>query len=418
MNILNIIDNKRNGMSLTHAEICYFIQGVTDGSIADYQITALLMAIVINGMDDDETYLLTLEMANSGDMMDYKSYGIDRVFDKHSTGGVGDSVSLILVPLLASMGYNTGKMSGRGLGLTGGTIDKLESIPGFNTSLSIDGFINQIKTVGCSIIGQTMSICPADKKLYALRDVSGTVMSIPLIASSIMSKKIAGGATDIVIDVKCGSGAFMKNIHDAEQLGELMKSIGNKFKIHVDYIISGMDSPLSNYIGNSLEVYGAIEVLHGQKNRLYDLTCVIITKLLQCMGMSDIQYAIDKAIESGAAYAKFREMVIAQGGDISYIDMPNQLLSANCRMEVLAQSNGYISAINAEDIARITFDMGGGRINKNDAIDYSVGVKIIKSVGDQVEIDEPIAEMYYNNYGDIVLLEALSNAFKIIQSKS
>lgn len=413
MNIIEIIEHKRDGLALTKGEIDYFINSLGDNTITDYQVTALLMAIVCRGMNDEETYHLTIAMANSGDTIDYKEYDITRVLDKHSTGGVGDTVSIVLVPLLAAMGYFIGKMSGRGLGLTGGTIDKLESIPGLSTSIALVDFIAQIKNVGCAIIGQELNLCPADKRLYQLRGASGTAHSIPLIAASIMSKKIALGATDIVVDVKCGVGAFVKNVEDCRLLGNTMRAIGAKCNINVDYIISDMNAPLSSYIGNSLELYGAIEVLQGVRNNLYELTCIIVDKLLLGFGVECSRELVDNAISSGAALAKLRDMVVAQSGDASYIDDPYKLFSTTSKSEVFANRNGYIAAIDADSIAKIVINMGGGRANKNDCIDHSVGVRLIKQIGDKVKIDEPIAELYYNEYSHIVYLKSLMDAIKI-----
>lgn len=413
MNILQIIEHKKQGMKLTQGEVEFFIKGVTDGSIADYQSSALLMAVCIRGMDMDETAWLTTAMANSGDKLNYSAYGIHNTLDKHSTGGVGDTTSLALIPALMALGMSVGKMSGRGLGLTGGTLDKLESIQGFKTEIDMDSFIKQVKAIGGAIVGQTLSFCPSDKKLYALRDASSTVDSIPLIAASIMSKKIASGAENIVIDVKCGAGAFMKTIEQATQLGDTIVTIGKSVGVRVDYLITNMQAPLGDYIGNALEVFGAIEVLSGTKNAVYDVVVALGAKLLDMAGVQDGEVKLREVLANGAAKEKFRQLIASQGGDCDVVDNPHKLLAANCKMFACAEKSGYVTAIDSQEIAQIVFDMGGGRLNKDSVIDLTVGVRILKRVGEKVKEGQPCAELYFNSYRDATYLERLIQAFTV-----
>ncbi|MCM1043865.1 MAG: thymidine phosphorylase, partial [Corallococcus sp.] len=353
MTILDIIEKKKNKQTLTREEIRFFVNGVTDGSIPDYQVSALLMAIVLNGMNDDETFDLTDAMLHSGDIMDMSAIG-GRIVDKHSTGGVGDSTTLALAPILSCCGVKVAKMSGRGLGFTGGTLDKLESIPGFNVYLSENDFFSIVKKVGCAVVGQTANLAPADKKLYALRDVTGTVDCIPLICSSVMSKKLASGSDTILLDVKYGSGAFMRDKESALQLAQKMVTIGTRAGKAIGALITDMEQPLSNHIGNALEIIGIIDVLHGVRNRLYFELKEVAVKLLSLTHLYDdetAKQAFDNALDSGKAFDKFVEMVKAQGGDIEYILHPEKFILGK-KETLFAESNGYVSEIATSDIGR------------------------------------------------------------------
>lgn len=388
MNILEIIAKKRDSKELSKEEIEYFVKGYTEGSIKDYQAAALVMAIYINGMNDREITDLTLAMANSGEVLDLSRFGKD-VVDKHSTGGVGDKVSIILLPIIASMGVPVAKMSGRGLGFTGGTVDKMESIPGYRTNIEIDEFISNVEKVGISMIGQTMNLAPADKKIYALRDTISCVENIPLIASSIMSKKIASGANKIVIDVTVGKGAFMKTKEDAQKLAEQMVRIGNLAGREVRCILTPMDQPLGYAVGNSLEIIEAINFLKG--NMPEDLKEVVLelgANMLQLAGkgnnLEENKLKMIENIENGSAYNKFKEMVKNQGGDVSYLEDTNKFEKSRYISAVVSEKIGVIKEINAEEIGRVACYLGAGRISKEDKIDTSVGIILNKKVGDEV----------------------------------
>lgn len=391
MTIIDIITKKRLNEELTRDEIKFFVNGYLDGSIKDYQMSSLLMAIVINGMSDRETIDLTDIMLHSGDVIDLsKIDGI--IVDKHSTGGVGDKVTLVLGPLLASLGIKIAKMSGRGLGHTGGTIDKLESIKGFNTKISIDEFIEQVNKINIALVGQTGNLVPADKKIYALRDVTGTVSSIPLIASSIMSKKIASGADIILIDVKVGSGALIKNLDDARKLSNLMVKIGKAYRKPTICIITNMDEPLGYAIGNALEVEEAINTLKG--NGPSDLLEVVITLCSIIIGAvkkipnEEAKNLLFKQLNNGEAYKKFEELVKYQGGDIKSLKVSDKVFS------IKSDKSGYISKIDAEALGEIAKLIGAGRNTLEDKIDYEVGLVLNKKVGDKVEKDEELLKVY------------------------
>ena len=391
MTIIDIITKKRLNEELTRDEIKFFVNGYLDGSIKDYQMSSLLMAIVINGMSDRETIDLTDIMLHSGDVIDLsKIEGI--IVDKHSTGGVGDKVTLVLGPLLASLGIKIAKMSGRGLGHTGGTIDKLESIKGFNTKISIDEFIEQVNKINIALVGQTGNLVPADKKIYALRDVTGTVSSIPLIASSIMSKKIASGADIILIDVKVGSGALIKNLDDARKLSNLMVKIGKAYRKPTICIITNMDEPLGYAIGNALEVEEAINTLKG--NGPSDLLEVVITLCSIIIGAvkkipnEEAKNLLFKQLNNGEAYKKFEELVKYQGGDIKSLKVSDKVFS------IKSDKSGYISKIDAEALGEIAKLIGAGRNTLEDKIDYEVGLVLNKKVGDKVEKDEELLKVY------------------------
>ncbi|MEG1528681.1 MAG: thymidine phosphorylase [Clostridia bacterium] len=398
MRAYDIIDKKRLGKILTQQEIDYMVNGFTNGEIPDYQMSALLMAICTKGMDEHETYYLTNTMLNSGDKMDMsKINGI--VVDKHSTGGVGDTVTLVLAPVLACCGVKLAKLSGRGLGFTGGTIDKLESIPGFDTSLDEDKFFDIVNSIGCAVIGQTKNLVPADKKLYALRDVTATVSSLPLICSSIMSKKLASGANTILLDVKYGQGAFMKTPKLAVKLAELMVKIGSLAGKKVSALVTDMEQPLSQKIGNSIEVISAVEVLSGQKNRLYNEMKELGGKLLSMACSIDEQTAqtkIELAISSGKALQKFIDMVKAQSGDSSYITDTSKFALGEVQ-NIYTNKNGYVYSFLTQQLGNALTLLGGGRIVKTDSIDNSVGIEIYHAIGDKVNKGDKIATIYHAN---------------------
>lgn len=412
MRIYDIIEDKRNKKALSQEQIDFWIKGVTDKSVADYQSAALLMAIAINGMTDEETYYLTKAMADSGDKADLSAYG-DRTVDKHSSGGVGDSTSFIVIPVMSALGKVCAKMSGRGLGHTGGTLDKLEAIEGVTTSLSEEKFYAQLNRTGLVIAGQTKDICPADKILYALRDVTATVESIPLIASSIMSKKLAAGAKNIVLDVKCGKGAFMHDEESAEKLAKLMVETGKRAGRNVSALITDMDEPLSDYIGNSLEVEGAVKVLEGKTDcPLYEVAKALCVTLL---GYEGAEKDVDEAVKSGAALNKFRELLIEQGAAEDVLEKP--LVRAKCKIEVFADSSGYVQSIDAMKAARTVLALGGGRNRKEDKILPHVGIKYNVRRGDKVEEDDLLATMYFDRYEDVAYAMDVKNSVKISDSK-
>ena len=399
MNILDIIGKKRDKKELTKEEIEYFVKEYTAGNVADYQAAALVMAIYINGMTIEETTNLTLAMAYSGDVLDLSSIG--NVVDKHSTGGIGDKVTIILMPIVAALGVKVAKMSGRGLGFTGGTKDKLEAIPGYRTEIDIPEFIENVKKIGISLIGQTLNLAPADKKLYALRDSINCTANIPLISSSIMSKKIAAGANKVVLDVTCGSGAFMKDIKEAEELSNAMIGIGKIANKETVCIITNMDQPLGSMVGNTLEVKEAIEALKGNMNEdVKDVVLELGTYILKLDGKGDNieenKKAIEEVVANGKAYQKFLELVKNQGGDITYIENTEKFEKAKYKMEVRIEQEGYIRKLNAEEVGKIAMHLGAGRVRKEDDIDYSVGVELIKKVGDFVEKGNIVAYVYAN----------------------
>lgn len=400
MRMVDIIEKKRDGQELTTAEINFFIEGYTKGEIPDYQASALAMAIYFQDMNDRECADLTRAMVESGDTIDLSA--IDGVkVDKHSTGGVGDTTTLVLAPLVASLGVSVAKMSGRGLGHTGGTIDKLESIAGFHVELTREQFIDLVNRDKVAVIGQSGNLTPADKKLYALRDVTGTVNSIPLIASSIMSKKIAAGADAIVLDVKTGDGAFMKTQEDAEELAHAMVRIGNHVGRKTIAIISDMSQPLGFAIGNALEVKEAIETLQGKGPK--DLTELVLTLGSQMVILAgkaktseEAKEMLLDAIHSGKALAKFKEFLANQGGDASIVDDLTKLPQAKYKIELPAKQSGYISRMVADEIGVASMILGAGRATKEDVIDLAVGLVLHKKVGDKVEEGESILTIYSN----------------------
>lgn len=415
MRIYDIIANKRDGKELSKEEIDFFISGVTDGSIEDYQVTALLMAIYLNGMSKKETSNLTLAMANSGDIANLSEINGIKV-DKHSTGGVGDKTTLVVAPLVATFGVPVAKMSGRGLGHTGGTVDKLESIPGFNISIPIEKFIENVNNINIAVVGQTGDLAPADKKLYALRDVTATVSSIPLIASSIMSKKIAGGADAIVLDVKYGTGAFMKNLDDAVLLAQAMVDIGHEVNRKTIAVISNMNEPLGFAIGNSLEVIEAIDTLNGNGPKDLEEICIeLAAHMLYLAGkgdISDLKLELHNRLNNGVAFKKFKEFVASQGGDVNSIEDTSLLPHENRRFEFVSRESGYVSSIDAEKLGFASMLLGGGRAKKTDCIDYGVGIRLNKKVGDYVEKGTPLATLFINDEGKIKdVIELLEEAF-------
>ena len=401
MNILEIIEKKRDKKELSKEEIEYFIKGYTNDKIADYQASALIMAMYLNGMTKQETTDLTIAMANSGEKLDLSRLN-EVIVDKHSTGGVGDKVSLILLPLVASLGVPVAKMSGRGLGFTGGTVDKLESIPGYQTGIDIHKFVENVEKVGISMISQTLNLAPADKKIYSLRDSISCVESIPLIASSIMSKKIASGAQKIVLDVTCGSGAFMQSKEKAEALAEEMIEIGKLANKETVCVLTNMDEPLGYAVGNSLEVIEAIHFLKGDmpedvKEVVLELGAYMVKLAGKGADIEENKARLLENIENGKGYEKFIQLVENQGGDISYIKDTNQFPKANYIENVYSQKDGYIQSMNAKAIGKIVCDLGAGRIQKEDSIDNAVGIILNKKVSDKVEKDDVLVTIYANS---------------------
>ena len=422
MNILNIIEKKKNGKELSNDEIDYFIKKYTSDEIPDYQAAALIMAICINGMTGDEIVSLTNSMANSGEILDLKDIS-DNIVDKHSTGGVGDKVTLIVSPIVSALGVPVAKMSGRGLGITGGTIDKLESIPGYNTSISIEEFKRNVKEIGISLIGQTLNLAPADKKIYALRDVIACTNSVPLIASSIMSKKIAAGASSIVLDVTCGNGAFMKNKEEAIRLAKMMSLIGKWSKKKVICVLTNMDEPLGKNIGNSLEVIEAVNALKGKMAKdVKEVVLTISAYMLKLSGKySSISEAKKKAlevIENGKALEKFKALVKAQGGDVSFINDLDKFEKAPIITPVVSEKEGYVEKLDAGIVGRAGVDLGIGRINKEDKIDSRVGINFEKKIGDKVKKGSILAYVHASSpeKADNCVKEIL-NAYKIGNKK-
>ncbi len=392
-----IIRKKRAGEPLTDAEISFFIRGYTAGQIRDYEAAALLMAICFQGMDERETLTLTLEMARSGEELDLSSLpGVTA--DKHSTGGVGDKTTLVVAPLAAALGCRIAKMSGRGLGHTGGTIDKLESIPGFQTALSRERFLRQVEEIGLCVASQTGDLAPADKKLYSLRDATSTVESIPLIASSIMSKKLASGAQCIVLDVKCGSGAFMKTREDALRLARAMVRTGQGAGRRMAALITNMDIPLGNAVGNALEVAEAAEILHGAGDPALRQLCVELSAQMVSLstgeGVPACRGRAEAALRNGSAFDKLCEMVRAQGGDPAVLEHPERFPQAKRRLDVCSPCSGYIDRVDAEKIGRAAMLLGSGRKEKDGPIDPSAGILLCKKTGDAVAFGEPVARLF------------------------
>ena len=397
MRIYDIIEKKRDGQKLTKEEIDFFVQEYTKENIEDYQASALLMAIFINGMDEEETVNLTESMAKSGDMLDLSA--IDGITaDKHSTGGVGDKTSLVVAPICASLGIKMAKMSGRGLGHTGGTIDKLESIEGYNTSIDTDAFFKQVNEIGIALIGQTGNLAPADKKIYALRDVTATVGNISLIASSIMSKKIAAGAKNIVLDVKCGSGAFMKDEESATELAELMVKIGKKCGRNMAAVITNMDIPLGSNIGNALEIKEVIDILNNKGDKQLRELCLVLSATILSISYGwnyEVTYKkAENALLDGSAFNKLKELVTAQGGNAKMLDNTELLPSCEKSLEIKANQDGYIQSIDSRIVGESAVLLGAGREKKTDTIDYGAGIVILKKTCDKVSVGDTIAVLY------------------------
>ena len=400
----DMILKKRNGGTLTKEEIAFFIDGMIDGSIPDYQTSAFCMAIFFRGMTDDETAALTDCMARSGDMIDLSRFG-DLTVDKHSTGGVGDKTTLIVAPIVAALGGKVAKMSGRGLGYTGGTADKLEAIPGMRITMEQEAFLRQVEEIGIAVITQSGNLTPADKKIYALRDVTATVDSIPLITSSVMSKKIAAGSKSIVLDVKAGSGAFMKTPDDARILARNMVAIGKACGRNMSALITDMSRPLGSTVGNTLEVIEAVEVLRGNaKGDLYDVCVALATEmtmLFSGVGHSEAEKQVVGAIESGAAYNKMKEWICAQGGDFGWLEKVKYGDGASHAVPVVSPADGYLTFMDTETIGTAAVILGAGRNKKEDDIDYSAGFVVSKKTGDAVKKGQVLAWLYTNDAGAI-----------------
>jgi pyrimidine-nucleoside phosphorylase len=421
MRMVDLIHKKRVGDALSEQEITFIINEYTGGSIPDYQMSAFLMATFLNGMTDEETSFLTLAMAGSGEMIDLSAIAGVKV-DKHSTGGVGDKVSLIVGPVVASLGIPVAKMSGRGLGHTGGTLDKLESIPGFQIELSKEAFIEAVNTNKIAIVGQSSNLAPADKKIYALRDVTATVDSIPLIASSIMSKKIASGAEAIVLDVKIGSGAFMKTVEDARVLARTMVDIGTRLNRKTIAMITDMDQPLGREIGNANEIRESIEVLRGTGDKELTEVAISVAAYMAVLGkvftsFEEAQEAVRDIISKGKALDTFKRFIASQGGDSRVVDQPELLPTAAYHIEVTAQQDGFINEIQAENIGIAAMVLGAGRAKKEDLIDYAVGLTLNKKIGDAIQIGESICTIHANRL-DVAEVEAMIlDAYKITSTK-
>lgn len=419
MRAVDIIIKKRDKEILSKTEIDFLIESYTRGTIPDYQMSAWAMAVLLNGMTDQEITDLTLAMAHSGDMLDL-SQAVKIAVDKHSTGGVGDKTTLTVAPLVAACGLPVGKMSGRGLGFSGGTIDKLEAIPGLQVDLSTNQFIQQLKQHGIVLTGQSADLAPADGKLYSLRDVTGTVQSIPLIASSVMSKKIAAGAHAIVLDVKVGQGAFMRTLNQARQLAEVMVSIGKLSGRQVIAVLSPMDQPLGSAVGNALELKEAVEMLHGNGPEDYRYHCLHLAAYMLILGgqAKDIPEGVvmaEKAINDGSGYAKFRELVIAQGGDVSYVDDLDKLPMAAFVEPVRARSAGWAAVVDAKEVGETSVTLGAGREQKGDMIDQAVGIIVKVKVGDAVDKGQVLFEVHANDPRKLQQAkERLKNAVKIV----
>lgn len=421
MRMVDIIEKKRNGFELTKDEIKFMINGFTNGDIADYQMSAFSMAVFFQGMTKEERVYLTEAMVQSGDQIDLS--GIEGIkVDKHSTGGVGDTTTLVLAPLVASVGVPVAKMSGRGLGHTGGTIDKLESVKGFHVEITNEEFIHLVNKNKIAVIGQSANLTPADKKLYALRDVTATVDSIPLIASSIMSKKIAAGADAIVLDVKTGSGAFMKKLDDAKELAQTMVDIGNGVGRKTKAIISDMSQPLGFAVGNALEVKEAIDTLNGQgPEDLHELCLTLGSHMVVSAGKAaDFNQAremLEESIRNGKALQSFKTFLSAQGGDASVVDDPFKLPTASYTIDVPAKTSGYVAEITAEVVGVAAMMLGAGRVTKESVIDLAVGVVLHKKVGNHVKAGDPLVTIHSNQENVQEVIEKIYSAYKLTDEK-
>lgn len=404
MVVVDILNKKRIGKELSYQELDFIFNGYLNGTVKDYQMSALLMAICINGMSDDEIFALTKIFIDSGDILSFEEAGI--IVDKHSTGGIGDKTTLVIAPIVASCGVPVVKMSGRGLGYTGGTIDKLESIPGFNVNLTDEKVKSQLKKIGVSISSQTANLTPIDKVIYALRDVTATVSSIPLVASSIMSKKIAGGADKILIDIKVGKGALLKNREEAKKLSELMVKIGGFYQREVRTVISDMNTPLGYCTGNSLEVLEAIEILKGRQygTVLSDLCIDLATEMVSMgkeISKQDAKILVLESLNKGRAYEKFLELVKAQGGNLEKLKVSSK------KQKIRAEIDGTVKKIDALAVGKLSIELGAGRKTKEDKIDHTVGIKLEKLVGDEVKKGDVLATLYVNEKIDLDNIETI-----------
>jgi pyrimidine-nucleoside phosphorylase len=421
MRMVDLIHKKRSNEQLNEQEIQFIVSGYTRGDIPDYQMSALLMAIYFNGMTGEEISALTLAMAGSGEMIDLSEIAGVKV-DKHSTGGVGDKISLIVGPIVASLGIPVAKMSGRGLGHTGGTVDKLESIPGFQIELTKEAFIEAVNTNKIAIVGQSGNLASADKKMYALRDVTATVDSIPLIASSIMSKKIASGADAIVLDVKVGSGAFMKTVDDARVLARTMVDIGKSLQRNTIAMITDMEQPLGREIGNANEIRESIEVLRGTGDKELTEVAISVASYMSVLGkefatFEEAQKAIRDIVMNGKALETFKRFIANQGGDPNVVDQPELLPTAAFQFDVLAAQNGYVNQIDAEQIGIAAMLLGAGRAKKEDQIDYAVGLTLNKKIGDAVKIGESICTIHANREDVKEVEKMIQEAYRIASEK-
>lgn len=401
MRAVDLIIKKRDKQELSRAEINFLIQNFTTGEIPDYQMSAWAMAVLLNGMSHQEITDLTLAMAASGDQLDLSEFG-GVVVDKHSTGGVGDKTTLVVAPIVAACGLPVGKMSGRGLGFSGGTIDKLESIRGFKSNLSTEEFITQLREHGIVLTGQSLDLAPADGKLYALRDVTGTVQSIPLIASSVMSKKIASGADAIALDVKVGRGAFMKNLDEAHELAEVMVAIGKLSGRRVIAVLSQMDQPLGVAVGNALEMKEAIEMLNGTGPEDFHAHCIDLSAYMLILGkkateLESARRMAQEAIDNGSALNKFKELIQTQHGDVNVIDHPELLPSASLVIPITADSSGWVKVVDAQDVGESSVEIGAGRQKKGDAIDQAVGIMVRVKVGDRIEAGQTLFDVHVSD---------------------
>lgn len=418
MTMVEIIELKKNNHVLTKEQIHFVIDGYCNNKIPDYQMSAFLMTICFNGLSKQEIFLLTDEMINSGKIMDLSKIKGIKV-DKHSTGGVGDKTTLVVGPLVAACNVPVAKMSGRGLGHTGGTLDKLEAIPGFDIHLDESDFIKQVNEIQLAIIGQSKELALADQKIYALRDVTATVDCMPLIASSIMSKKIASGSDAILLDVKYGNGAFMKNIDEAEKLAQTMIEIGKYFNKDTRAIISNMDQPLGNTIGNSLEVIEAINTLKGKGPKDLLELCLKTASLMlfqakRCKDEVEAMALLKEVLESGKALNKLKEMVSYQHGDVRYIDNPDLFKLAKNIIPIKAKTNGYVKKLDAKALGIISMKLGGGRLTKDDVIDHSVGIVLNKKIGDKCSCNDVLAYLYVNKEIEETLIDEVYNAYQIV----
>jgi pyrimidine-nucleoside phosphorylase len=422
MRAIDIIIKKRDRGELTRKEIEFFINGFNSGEIPDYQASAWAMAVLLNGMTPRETTDLTLVLANSGEMLDCTE-AVPVAVDKHSTGGVGDKTTLVVQPMVAACGLPVGKISGRGLGFSGGTLDKLESIPGCRVDLTTDEFLEQLGSVGVVLTGQTANLAPADGKLYALRDVTGTVQSIPLIASSVMSKKIAGGATAVLLDVKVGTGAFMKDLGEARQLAELMVEIALGSGRKAVALLSDMNQPLGRAVGNALEVCEAIDTLHNKGPQDFEEHCLVVAGHMLCLGgvAKDAEEGRSKAkesIENGKAWEKFKTLISVQGGDTAYVENPDRLPTADYIEAVPSTQDGYLSQVDARIVGETSVGLGAGRAKKGDEIDHAVGIEVLHKVGDYVEKDQSVFIVHANDEARLsAAKESLLSALELSNSQ-